>query len=467
MILFDQIIRRQNASIGVALTVLALLGGCTRPIAKGVDEKADLTPLELPCRLPSNGSSNPTAATNYKASIVLDGSVSMAGYVKNSNSNYVNMLKLLDGVSSARGSENVDYFRLDDGRKPIDRAAFRQSFGSAFYTGKVSKIADAFGEPPKPNNPSPSPTAENRLIAIVTDLLPDDGDITAVRNRIADKYLKTDGNGMALLGIRSEFDGVVYPPNNKPGYPFKATSVGEGSGRPFYILLVGETAAIQDFENRLRADGKSNLTHSQWTVFSANRTSGKIIYADAPLGDIANGVKTPESLSLDGTIVETNEQPIKLIEFSENSNGGKPIRFKYTLPYTPGSDGITVADLEARLNTKKNDSEATPRGFKPVEAAPIKVISSVVATKGIEVELEIDPANTQTGLYYTTIDLVAKGSSASSSWDKWNDGTAEGKDGNRTQGLLEFVKAIATSTNATSSDRPPTVARLCFGIQRN
>jgi hypothetical protein len=359
----------------------------------------------------------------------------------------------------------VDYFRLDDGRKPINRAAFRQSFGSDFYTGKVSKIADAFAT--EPTNPSQSPTAGNRLTAIVTDLLPDDGDITAVRNRIADKYLTKEGNGMALLGIRSEFDGVVYPPNNKPSYPFKVTSVGEGSGRPFYILLVGETAAIQDFENRLRADGKSNLTHSQWTVFSANRTEGKVVYADAPLGDFSNGVKTPESLSFDGTIVEANEQPIKFIELNENSNSGKPIRFKYALPYAPGGDGITIADLEARLNTRKNDAEANSRGFNPVEFAPIKVVSTAISSKGIEVELEIDPVGTQSGLYYTVIDLVAKGSSAGNAWDKWNDATAEGKDGNKTQGLLEFVKAIATSTNATSNDRPPTVARLCFGIQRN
>jgi hypothetical protein len=133
------------ASYSVLMAILLAVSGCQQgQKAVGTIEggKADGN-IALPCKFSDDKTDTSTATNKSKVVLTLDGSASMVGYAKDSNSRYIQILKLLDRVSLA-ASGGVEYARIDSGRKPIDRAEFQKSFGTSFYTGQTSKLADAF-----------------------------------------------------------------------------------------------------------------------------------------------------------------------------------------------------------------------------------------------------------------------------------------------------------------------------------
>jgi hypothetical protein len=211
------LVPRQYRSISgyaALLTILLTVSGCQQgQKAVGTIEGGKVADgnIALPCKLGDDRTATSTSTSKSKVILTLDGSASMVGYAKDSNSRYIQTLKLLDRVSLA-ASGGVEYARIDSGRKPIDRAEFQKSFGTSFYTGQTSKLADAF--------PDLKTAKGEQLIAVVTDLQPDDGDVNLVSKRMLEDYLKKDDYAVAIWGVRSEFDGKVYPPNLIDGQKF-------------------------------------------------------------------------------------------------------------------------------------------------------------------------------------------------------------------------------------------------------
>ncbi len=108
----------------VLLAIMLTISGCQSPKAIGTAEgaKASDGNIALPCKLEDKTTAS-TASDKTKIILTLDGSASMVGYAKDSNSRYVQTLKLLDRVSLA-ASGGVEYARIDSGRKSIDRPEF-------------------------------------------------------------------------------------------------------------------------------------------------------------------------------------------------------------------------------------------------------------------------------------------------------------------------------------------------------
>ena len=314
---------RQRPAIAyypVLLAVLLALTGCQQsPKAIGTNEGGKVADgnIALPCKFGEDKAATNASANKSKIVLTLDGSASMVGYAKDANSRYVQTLKLLDRVSLAAPG-GVEYARIDSGRKSIDRAEFQRSFGAGFYTGQTSRLADAF--------PDLKTAKGEQLIAVVTDLQPDDGDVNAVSKRMLEDYLKKDGYAVAIWGVRSEFEGKVYPPNNAPAYDFAGKS--SNNGRPFYILLLGRYEAIAEFAKTIRSADESSLLkdRSHLTIFTADRTIASPSYLTASQDNLPKGVSAPDSLSQDRFSMENGEQPIQFLEVDENSNPDKKSR---------------------------------------------------------------------------------------------------------------------------------------------
>ncbi|MCY7336934.1 MAG: hypothetical protein LH613_12080 [Chamaesiphon sp.] len=439
------------------LVFLLTITGCQQNLkAIGTTEGGKVADgnIALSCKLGEAKTAASTAANKSKVILTLDGSASMVGYAKDANSRYIQTLRLLDRVSLAAPG-GVEYARIDNSRKSIDRTEFQKSFGTSFYTGQTSKIADAF--------PDLKTVKGDRLIAVVTDLQPDDGDVNLVSKQILEDYLKRDGYAVAVWGIRSEFAGKVYPPNNAPAYEYTGNVT---NGRPFYILLLGRYEAIADFAKTLRsADSNSLLKdRSNLTIFTADRTITSPSYLTAAQDNLPKGVSSPDSLSQDRFLMENGEQPIQFLEINENSNPDKQA-IKYTLNYQANPDTAIPTQLEARYQVKKYNEERDKPAFVDSSNKSLVDISSSLANDKLGVEMKFDPTKIDRGLYYLTADLVARSIQVPAAWKEWDDGGK--KDGSKTQGLNDFFNSLSINTNSVMKEKSPTVARLCYGIQRN
>jgi hypothetical protein len=442
----------------VILAFLITISGCQQSQkAIGTSEGGKVADgnVALPCKFGEDKTTANTATDKSKIILTLDGSASMVGYAKDVNSRYIQTLKLLDRVSLAAPG-GVEYARIDSGRKPIDRAEFQKSFGAGFYTGQTSRIADAF--------PDLKTVKGEQLIAVVTDLQPDDGDVNLVSKRMLEDYLKKDGSAVAIWGVRSEFDGKVYPPNNAPAYDYAAKSA--TNGRPFYILLLGKYEAISEFAKTIRAADSSSLLkdRSHLTIFTADRTIASPSYLAATDDNLPKGITSPSSLSQDRFSIENGEQPIQFLEVNENSNPDKQ-SLKYALKYQANPDTAIPAQLEPRYHVSKYNEEKDKPAFIDSSNKSILDISSSLTDDKLGVEMKFDPAKFDRGLYYVTADLMARSIQAPAVWKQWDDGGK--KDGSKTQGLNDFLNSLSINTTSVMKEKSPVVARLCYGIQRN
>ncbi|WP_373543850.1 hypothetical protein [Chamaesiphon sp.] len=445
------------AYYSVLMAILIALTGCQQsPKAIGTIEGGKVADgnIALPCKFGEDKTTT-TATDKSRIILTLDGSASMVGYAKDGNSHYVQTLKLLDRVSLAAPG-GVEYARIDTGRRSIDRTEFQKSFGAGFYTGQTSRLADTF--------PDLKTVKGEQLIAVVTDLQPDDGDVNAVSKRILEDYLKKDGYAVAIWGIGSEFEGKVYPPNNAPAYDYAGKST--ATSRPFYILLVGKYEAISEFTKTIRSADSSSLLkdRSQLTIFTADRTIANPSYLAASEDNLPKGITSPDSLSQDRFSMENGEQPIQFLEVNENSNSDKQA-LKYTLKYQANPDTAAPNQLEPRYQVRKYNEEKEKPAFVDRSDKSLLDINSSLVDDKLGVEMKFDPEKIDRGLYYVTADLTARSIQAPAVWKEWDDGGK--KDGSKTQGLNDFLNSLSINTTSVMKEKSPVVARLCYGIQRN
>jgi hypothetical protein len=383
----------------------------------------------------------------------------MLGYVKNGNSRYAQVLKLLDQITLAHPG-GIEYFRIDDNKKSIERNEFQKTSTSEFYTGKTSKIADAFSV----GMPKSKPDGE-RLLVIVTDLLPDDGDVASVSKRMLEDYLKKDGQAVAIWGIRSEFDGLVYPPNNAPSYSYTSKSIEKG--HPFYILLAGDYLSIVEFAKTLRSQGGDLFaTQSKFTIFTPSQFIKMPTYLVDPKNDLPNGIDKRGNLTADDNFLMDvpEHQPVQLLEFSENGNKDKS-SINYELDQQINPDTAMPSNLEPKYQTRKYNNDSEKPDFIPTATPQSLTLTSAVTNNKLNVELKLNPGTFPQGLYYTTVDLIPKTIVPPTTWADWNE-TGK-KDGSKTEGLNDFLKTLSINTSAAMQTNPPVFARLCYGFKRN
>lgn len=436
--------------------VITLLNAC-KPVSQelvGVPEgkKAEGSKIPMPCQLAAPSTDGPSGG-KYLINFAIDSSASMSGFAKNSNSRYNKIITLLDNITNVNAGQ-VEYFRFDDTVKKMDRAEFMQAKNSSFYTGKTNRIADVLE--------SSTPKTE-KLVAIVTDLQQDDGDTKQATKKLIESYLKTPGYAVAVWGFRSEFDGLVYPPNSSSPYQYQANSLEKG--HPFYILLVGRLANINDFVKQVREQGGTIVGDgsNQLSIFSPDRLVEEITYLKGEPKDLPEGFTAPPSLLLNGVALIDGGQPMGFLEIGSRAVGKSKI--KYILPAKLAQD--TVSNWIS-LTTSKVEKYSDPdKKFNtdPAVKTTDFQVNQAVNDQNIHLNLDLNPDAFSNGLYYVTTDVKITGIRTPTEWDKWNDPTQ--KNGSKTEGLKEFLDSLSVGVSTITKSKPVTVARLCHGIQKN
>lgn len=407
----------------------------------------------LPCQTKEIEKSK-TTDTPSKISLVIDGSMSMLGYVTNPNSRYVQTLNLLDSIVGKK--EGTEFFRVEAERKQIERPGVKAQ-QAGFYTGTSSLIAKAFDKNTKADKGKEDP---NRSIAVITDLQPDSGDVNLIGQHI-DRYLKKDGYAVAIWGIKSEFEGRVYPPNNAPAFNYSTKGKGIDKGRPFYILIAGPEAVINNLITQVKNNGGSLFDkNSELTIFSPSHSIDKIAYAKK-LKEAPTGFSTPETLNAGGKTIDGEGQPVQLLELNDRTEAQK---IEFDFDSNIKSDILSTLKLDPAMTLSSYDTEQ--KKFIDTKDQSAFKLEPKISGDRMALSLNIKPEDLKKGTYYINADLqVADVVNAPKNWAKWDDAT--GKDGSKTQDLNNFIRNINISMSDITKGQKTTVARLCLAIQKN
>jgi hypothetical protein len=438
----------------ILLIVAVVLNGC-KPVgqeAVGVVEGKPVSDKQigLPCQLAAK---TENAAGKYLISFAIDGSASMAGFVKSSNSRYGKVLEILDNISLVNPGQ-VEYLRFDESVKKLDRAGFQQAKTPAFYTGKTNKIADVLE--------SSAPKTE-KLVMIVTDLQQDDGDTKQATKKLVDNYLKIPGYGVAIWGFKSEFDGSIYPPNSTAPYPYQATTLAKG--HPFYILMVGKVEHLNDFTKQMRTQGSSLLTDNsqQFSLLSSDSLTEDVAYLKGETKAMPSGFSAPSSLLLNGVALKDGGQPIGMLEMGSRAEKSK---MEYSLSTKVSADQGSSWITQTNTTVKKLDDTQSSFVVDPTVKAADFQAKHAIKDQGIDVSIEINPDGFKNGLYYATTDVQVVALKTPGQWDSWHDGGGQ-NNGAKTAGLKEFLDSLAVGVSTLTKAKPVTIARVCHGIQKN
>ena len=221
--------------------------------------------------------------------ISIDGSGSMEGFSTVNDSEFHKALEELDttlGINSALGfaASTTRVIRIGREGLPMKKlsnvpvASVLAARRPEFYNekrGKWPKVSSSIEQFVDKN-----PTSIDILIS---DLEPDEASIKQLVSAIKPKLeydLETKGwlswkksnypgNELAIIGIRSQFSGGVYPAVQGAFRSFPYTGQ-----RPFYILAIGRTDKVEMVVDKL-AQNKGFNKFLQVSRFSSNPNSGK------------------------------------------------------------------------------------------------------------------------------------------------------------------------------------------------
>lgn len=444
----------KSVKLSTSFYLIVLIATLISTISACTNTHANEQGIVLPCQ-DKTSKEIPTNKIIPKISLIIDGSLSMLGYVKTANSRYIQTLGLLDTILLSQPG-GVEYARLESDRKPMERAGVVAAQKPGFYTGTSSLIAKAFESSEKAGK-----APQDQLTAVVTDLQPDGGDVNLIGKQILDRYLKKPGYAVAIWGIKSEFEGKVYPPDNAAAFDYSTKGKGIDKGRPFYVLIAGPEQAIANLVKQVKSQGGSLFDKdSEFALFSPSYSIDKIAYAKE-LKESPSGFSTPTTIKAeDGSIIEDRGQPVRFLEFDDRA---QPQKIEFEFDDSVKSDLISNLQINSVLKLQSYDIDKKRFIDTPGNAA-IKLEPNITKDR-IALTLSLNPEQLKSGTYYLNADIQATGINLPKNWGQWNDPT--GKDGSKTQGLTNFVRSIATNVSAIDLDRYPTVARICLAIQKN
>jgi hypothetical protein len=248
---------------GTMLPAAALLLGCPSGSDDAAGGRWTVDTKDVTGRPPAQGDS-------VRVDVYLDATVSMAGYVAGGTSNYIRFLDELEAsLGSAWKRADVHFYKFGRQSREIDRAGLRAARTTAFYGEKGMSEVTGIDQVISCERPS-------TVAVVVTDLFQREGDVNAIVAAIKSRCFQR-GVSVAVLGVRSQFNGTVYDAN-VPAYPLASTS-DTSTFRPFYALIFGDAANLdrlfQSLKNQPFVDDRNFVLVSNEIVRDYKVTMSK------------------------------------------------------------------------------------------------------------------------------------------------------------------------------------------------
>jgi len=184
------------------------------------------------------------ASDSMAADIYIDATLSMTGYVADSDSAYVRLLDELEGSLANKWKKRADlrYFKFGRSVRQVERAEFRGARKQPFYVEKGIYESTDLDLVAARANPQ-------RLTVAVTDLFQGDQDMNPIVSSIRSNVFEKD-LAVGILAVASEFDGKVYDAR-VPAFHYASAKGTPASYRPFYLLMFGDPTAIEQLVDAL------------------------------------------------------------------------------------------------------------------------------------------------------------------------------------------------------------------------
>jgi hypothetical protein len=190
---------------------------------------------------------------NVRVEVGVDGSGSMYGFVSRPGTRYSQAIDSLNTLLSTKGIP-TSYWRIGRGEnvdkpQPLSASEFLQARTPGFYecrlsqstfpcvTSTLDQIYTLPVEDPK----------QKVLKVLITDLEPDSAAVGQLSGQISAQLRENPDYKAVLLGVRSHFQGQVFPAMTGAFQPFQYSTEGKDvdlEGRPFFVLITGPTAAV-------------------------------------------------------------------------------------------------------------------------------------------------------------------------------------------------------------------------------
>ena len=442
--------------ISIAFVTL-FLGACSKPIA--CLPESNYTTNKL-MNSSSEDSSNKGATSSKSGDLEVivgvDGSGSMIGFADIANSRYREAIDALHLAMQNKilGQTQVRYWRIGnspDGKsaqQSLTPASFLDARQEWFYCKKSDNpaakpypcITSALNQIFELNPNSGQP----QLRILLTDLEPDGNAISLLSGKISTILDSQPSYEAALIGVRSEFNGIVFPASPGDFQPFSYSTDGKSlqeSGRPFYLLLVGPSPAVdklikslfsslstttsQAFRvSRFRQENSTALTIDPDSVSFKEQCGQRIFSLRQGLGKISP-VKGQEADWLLLRLRCPSTTPVQL-----------NVQSKSTV-------GLAIGELE-------------PSMFSVSPTNHFQVLKAEADDNRLSLDLNLRGG----GLVFGQID-ISQDKLNKFQWQAWDAGND--KSGHKTQNLLLFVSGIQQALSRNASPGP--AIRFCIAYQ--
>lgn len=296
----------------------------------------------------------------------------------------------------------------------------------------------------------------SHLAVIVTDLFQDQSDINLLVAQLKDKYIKNNLE-VGLLGIRSQFDGIVYDMGHgQDPLPHKSEQGKPDTYRPFYLLVLGKYSDIYNYFEQLK---KSDYPDAQGIIFSRYLINSLMSFDEAVIKE--------EGLN-PNTFTDRSYSHLKQYAIVKKSEQTKIIANQkyFPIPYAMSFD-LNMLEDSISAKHKRGDQTEVNHAAQNI----LKVTSSVIDNNQ-ENELSVEfkllrkslPNINSVFLYEVTLKPTIDSFVAPvwcKSWDMGVDMNLK-RDGSRTLNLVNFVRDLSKITAQTHN---PIVGKYYFLIK--
>ena len=233
----------RRAQLSFTFCIALLTTGCS-PGQTGVGGVlARLFPPPF-SRVPAPSEEEPTSSRASEVLIYLDATLSMRGFVTLGEGTEYWTLVAENGLQAPAAGRPVRFFRFGSTVDELDRASALRAGTVSFYEAGdnlITKIDGVLGGLP-----------ESALGVIATDLFQTDADAGALADRLA--MLVDAGRAVAIVGVRSDFQGVVYDVGvERRRFDYSTKGREPNLKRPFYVIIAGPLPDVVEYSKALFA----------------------------------------------------------------------------------------------------------------------------------------------------------------------------------------------------------------------
>jgi hypothetical protein len=323
-----------------------------------------------------------------------------------------------------------------------------------------------------------TPKDNKSLKILITDLEPDSGAIEllvkAYREILVEPSLSepdgvgasdkdnTDGNSakaikrnnkVTLLAVRGEFNGTIFPAEKDSFPAFKYSTKGKDlplHGRPFYVILSGPEAAVNEISRQIRLQKTDVAQAFQEVSYSSGLGNTISLNVTQTSQDKNNWNDLRKINAFQGKVpANLSEWLLAAINQSKSSKAKSPIKIKLYTQTSPELIGIGTKLSKTAVKV----SNVTSDSFS---------IKNVSEKQGqLTIDAELYPEKFPKGIEALQPTLtVSRKNLNQALWSEWNSETGSPA-GDKTQNLLRFLSALE-SIPTESVNNP--VVKICLGI---